>query len=165
MFKIWIDQIVSEAVGFIHPINKQKREQLNCSTSNEKWQNFWFDGNKTLMTCMILDQAINTERFDVETSRESKAFWIKNNKEVKFLPGNIAKSFPQLIVYAVHDCGIKILNARHFKSLRKLEALNLGGNEIDTVVVDSFEDLTELVYLGLHYNKIQFLDPKCFHHW
>ena len=121
-------------------------------------------GETNLQVCFINYQKIDGEGFSIDgdSNHVVQAFYIKSNKEVEFLPENIDGSFPGLFLYEIWNCSIKTVNVKHFKGLKRLEALALAFNEIKSIDGDSFKDLTNLLSLKLNSNKIKKIDPKWF---
>ena len=132
-FKLWINQIISEDGFFFNP--KVNQANLTCSNKLQLWTGFPDLKAKRLQTCNIEDQKIDDEEFSIagEPDLSILAFDIDRNKEIKFLPENITKSFSGLIAYRVWDCAIRTINGEHFQSLNNLEILILLGNEIDSI--------------------------------
>ena len=161
-FKLWIDQIMSEDGEIL--IQKVVRAILRCTIESVTWTYITGGESKVLQTCNMHDQKIDDEGFSIagDLNLSIQGFSIEDNKEVKFLPENIAESFPGLMVYQVFSCSIKTVNGDHFKGLNKLESLDLARNEIESIDGDSFKDLTKLVYLFLYHNKIKSIDPNWF---
>ncbi|XP_011496622.1 PREDICTED: podocan-like [Ceratosolen solmsi marchali] len=54
---------------------------------------------------------------------------------------------------------LQIIKRQHFKNLRKLKCLLLGGNEINIIEAGSFEDLESLEELDLSNNGLDFIPP------
>ena len=161
-FKPWIDQIMSQDGEISIP--KVVRAVLTCNITSRSWPYLYASESKALKICYIEDQKIDDEGFSVagEPNLSVQGFDIEDNKEVKFLPENIAESFPALTVYQVLSCSIRFVNGKHFKGLKKLEHLNLARNEIESIDGDSFKDLTNLEDIDLNYNKIKKIDPNLF---
>ena len=161
-FKPWIDQIMREDGEILIP--KVLRAILRCTIQSIQWIHLKRNGFKNLQTCNIYNQKIDDKGFSVadEPNLSIQAFGIEHNKEVKFLPENIAETFPELIVYQVWDCSTRTVNRNHFKGLHKLEHLILVRDEIESIGGDSFKDMKKLEELNLGYNKIKTCDPNWF---
>ena len=161
-FKPWIDQIMSQDGETL--ILKVVPANLICTIQSRSWNYLVEEKTKYLQTCFIKYQKIDDEGFSVadDANQSIQGFHIEYNNEVKFLPENMVKSFPELIAYQVYNCSIKTVNGKHFKGLDKLEVLALRRNEIESIDEDSFKDFTKLVLLGLGSNKIKTIDPKWF---
>ena len=161
-FKPWIDQIMREDGEILTLINVVTN--LRCTIKLIEWTTAVWSELKDLQSCLIFNQEIDSEGFsDARHPNLSiQAFSIKDNKEVKFLPENIAESFPGLILYQVSNCSIRTVNGKHFKSLNELIILELQRNEIETIDGNSFKNLTKLEYLGLNSNKIKTIEPNWF---
>ena len=159
-FKPWIDHIMREDGEILIP--KVVRSNLRCTLKSHSWK--ILTEQKDLQTCFIDDQTIDDEESSLAggLNLSVQAFYIQNNKEVKFLPENIFKYFPGLIAYNVLNCLIRTVNAKHFKGSNSLEHLDLDQNEIKSIDGDSFKDLIKLEMLGLSFNKIKTIAPNIF---
>lgn len=71
------------------------------------------------------------------------------NKNIRYLPINVAGSFPNLIAYGASDTSISEIWKDNFKNLRQLRALSLFKNQIEIIFSDTFEDLKNLEFLWL----------------
>ena len=160
-FKLWINQKMNEDGEILDP--KVIRANLRCTFAPSIRSNLILR-YKNLQTCDIDDQKIDGEGFSIagDSSLSIRGFFIRNNKEVKFLPENIVEFFPRLIAYEVRNCSIRTVNEKHFESLSKLEYLSMDFNEIDSIDADSFKDLIKLEFLKLNNNQIKKIDQIFF---
>lgn len=71
------------------------------------------------------------------------------NKKILFLPINVAKNFPKLLVYHAAYLSIDTIKKIHFEGMNKLRWLFLDGNSIERVDSDTFEDLIDLIRLEM----------------
>ena len=161
-FKSWIDQILSQDGEILIP--KVFRAYLRCTIQSFLWKYAAGVESIALQTCNMNDQKIDDEGFTIagDPNQSILGINIRDNKDVKFLPERIVKSFPALIIYQVWNCSIRTVNGDHFKGLNKLEHLGLARNEIESIDGDSFKDLTRLEKFSLSFNKIKTIDPSWF---
>lgn len=133
---------------------------VTCIIRDNNWSYY----GKTLKTCEVKNQAIQSEGYVLKAKPDTsvKAFSIKNNKYVKFIPENLSENFPELMAISIKNCSVKNLYAKPFKNLRKLQILLVKENEIEYVPGDAFIDLINLEHLELKNNKIQFLSANVF---
>lgn len=114
-------------------------------------------------TCTI-NQNIDTEysvlASDFNTS--VKAFVIRDNKELKFLPINIGEKFLNLKEFGVVRCGLTVVSSHYFKDMRNLQDVDLDGNKIETIEAGAFKDLVNVKGLYLSHNIIRTLDENLF---
>lgn len=85
-----------------------------------------------------------------------KAFSAYNNKNIHFLPSNIADSFPDIVVFNVADCSIRGIFNENFRNLTKMEYLWLSHNKLSVIPDNAFEDSKALKQLSLG-RKFHFL--------
>ena len=168
-FKHEIDQVLSEQGEIL--LLQVVRSYLKCTNKEQIWR-FEAQGCgcfpetnfRKILTCNINNQKVDSEGFFIagDPNQSVEAFIIQHNIEVKFLPENIAKSFPELLIYKVHECSIRTVKGIHFKGLHKLEILNLDRNYIKSIEGDPFKDLKKLNILSLNFNRIETIDPNFF---
>lgn len=129
--------------------------EVICDVSTININSEYF-GNKNVKTCFIKNQAIEVEGTVIRSTPDSNTVEgvnIERNKDVKFIPDNLARTFPELTVLQVQFCGVKSIQAKHFENLRKLVYLSLFGNEIETIGSGAFSDLASLQTLYLSNNE------------
>lgn len=141
----------------------------NCELiSNEVQCDFeapdWFVIDESHIICYIRNQTIDNNGFILASSANEsvKGLKISDEADIKFIPENIAETFPLLTVIEVHDCAVEIVGDKSFRNLRELLSLNLNSNEIETVESGAFSDLLKLEHLSIGDNKIEFLTSTVF---
>jgi Leucine-rich repeat (LRR) protein len=114
----------------------------------------WSIGTKK--TCFIRSTAIPAVGFEISSKIDESVGGIdlQDNTGVKFLPENVAKKFPKLIIYNAAFCWIQEVSKENFKNLLRLQKLYLNNNQIKKISINTFEDLTELevLYLSENFN-------------
>jgi Leucine-rich repeat (LRR) protein len=127
-------------------------EKLSCEYESSNW----IYVNKTLEGCRISNQTIKDKAAIIESGfiGSYKAFNIKNDKNVEFIPTNIGEKFPNIVALQIFNCSIRKIGSKHFNNLHKLIQLTFTKNEIAEVDDKPFEDQTKLEWLGLAENKI-----------
>lgn len=110
---------------------------------------YWSLG--TLKTCYMKNTAVDSLGISFSSPKDNDvgAVDFDGNKNIQFLPENIADSFPSLLMYYAANCAIKSVTKLNFKSLRMLRKLYLYGNQISKIEGDTFDDLTLLEHLQL----------------
>lgn len=108
-----------------------------------------FDGDKH---CLMTKSSNNDSDSKVSNEKDEKVLYIdfSRNKNVEFLPVSIFENFPNLFSYRAERCEIKKVEYRNFAKLFHLHSLNLNGNKIKAISLDTFIDLVsvELILLG-----------------
>lgn len=111
------------------------------------------------------EAVFETPRVDVscDTSTDVTWFDISENKNVKFLPLNVFRKFPNLKIYYAFKSGVMEIHQNNFFGAGKLQGLWLDHNEIATIESGSFDELQALKWLYLGFNKLTTLDAHIFH--
>lgn len=100
----------------------------------------------------------SASELNLPADESMRGLMMKDNKKVLFLPINVYKSFPKLFVYAASNCSLNSVSRDNFKYLVELEALYLSHNQIEAILVNTFEDLTSLKWLIIWGNKVKFMN-------
>lgn len=92
-----------------------------------------------------------TREFLITTPADSsvEGFYSYNNKNIRFLPENLAEKFSNLIIMWAQSCSIEKISKKNFQGLNKLRGLALSSNFIEQITSDTFEDLVSLTHLYL----------------
>lgn len=121
---------------------------------NGKWNN--------LRTCFPNVYAVDDEDFTISSTNSSiLAVSMRDKKKFEFLPKNLLRTFPELIVFQARSSSLTSVG-NEFVGLSKLRFLNLDANKIENVANDAFVDLVNLESLGLAENRIHFLGKNIF---
>jgi len=75
--------------------------------------------------------------------------WFFDNKNIKFLPIGVYKSFPDLIAFFAGSCSLTTVRRENFANLNKLKSLVLNVNKITRFNDDTFQDLIAIERLHL----------------
>lgn len=112
--------------------------------------------NETFTVC---DMKIETEIYEpnvkisnFDDSVLSLTFY--TNRNIFYLPIDVAKSFPNLTAFGADETSIKEISKENFRNLRKLRCLTLVSNKIEMIFSDTFEDLESLEVLWLGKRKL-----------
>lgn len=121
--------------------------QLECEAiSNYEWN------KQVLKTCwMNRTTVINSTGLKIFSSfDETMAGLIFNeNKKIFYLPIDVHKKYPNLIIYVPAGCSLMSISRENFRNLGRLKMLWLSGNLIEKINSDTFEDLKSLEELHL----------------
>jgi Leucine rich repeat len=103
-------------------------------------------------TCFMEETTkISSKDLEISVKRDNLMGTLSfyNNKNVSFLPVNVAESFPNLSFYRADGCDIKEISKSNFQGLNELRFLYLRENKIETILIDVFEGLANLQELFL----------------
>lgn len=103
-------------------------------------------------SCSMKDYtAINAPNCTLSAQRNElvEGLNFDGNKKISYLPLNVYKNFPNLLVMSADSCFIIVIIKDNFKNLEKLEELWLYGNLIERIESNTFEDLKNLEWLNL----------------
>lgn len=78
-----------------------------------------------------------------------KGFQLMPNKEIFYLPINVAENFPNLLAYIAFQCRIQRIDKINFKNMTKLQLLDIRENQISQIKNGTFDDLLALQHLML----------------
>lgn len=136
--------------------------EASCSTYISEWG--WNFERQNLTTCFPDITYVNDEDFRISYALDQTTLGIDFEKKenIKFLPTNLFRVFPELVAMKVWFCSVISVNDNNFKGLSKLEYLSLPSNKIENVSCDAFVDLVSLVHLDLGYNRIRLLAKNTF---
>jgi hypothetical protein len=136
----------------IIPINQG--EKVSCENfaeveRDDEFFRFCFMNDTTTIEAM--DATISTIR-DVFIN----GLWFNSNKNIFYLPIHVVKELPNLGALHADDCNIKQISNANFKGLSKLRRLSLEHNQIQTVLIGTFDNSTSLEFISLG-KKVFFL--------
>lgn len=106
-----------------------------------------------LKSCELIDKTeIEVPGVTLSTAQDDdmRAIRFFDNKKIFFLPVDVYKSFPYLVLYFGHSCNIKAISKENFAHLTKLRELHLDNNRIQKIEADTFEGLksVQVIYLS-----------------
>lgn len=132
-----------------HISSADKTKQVHCE---ELGENSWSPTMTANLCCfMHSNTVIDSPWYSISSRADTNVgtLLFQGNREIYFLPINIAEKFVNLKLYNAADCSIEIIRKENFKALRNMRQLHLNRNRIEKVASDTFEDMTELelVYL------------------
>lgn len=132
---------------------------FNSITSNEiscekEGLHDWDFNVAKVKTCFMdkttLINQTNVTIANVDDSFKGLSF--EGNKNIRFLPVQVAEKIPNLLTYNARKCSVEDVSKENFKGLNKLKILHLAHNQIVVVPIDVFSDLSDLKALFLSEN-------------
>ncbi|KAG5684223.1 hypothetical protein PVAND_013461 [Polypedilum vanderplanki] len=121
--------------------------------------------SKNVMKCDISNQEIDDPEaslLEIPNGAEIEALKLDNNKNIKYLPENIAQVMPNLIEVSAKNSAIDSILPGDFEDLKRLENIDLSGNELKAIEPENFDGLIKLKKLDLSDNEIEFIDEDAF---
>lgn len=133
--------------------------QLSCILKPDQW----LLKTRTLQTCQIGNQAVHVPDVYLKPypAGAAVALSINYNRNVEYLPLNMAATFPNLYMFQVHTCSVKRIEG-HFKGLRELYGIHVIDNKLEYIANDAFIDNTKLYQIHLHINRLKHLGSELF---
>lgn len=109
----------------------------------------WSEG--VYKTCYMKNATVDSADFEISSSADTtiRALHFGDNKQIRFLPENIAQKFPNLAMLYAGYCSIEIVSYVNFKGLGNLRWLHLQTNGIEKIDSNVFKDLLLLEELFL----------------
>lgn len=104
-------------------------------------------------TCSLWGVEISSADVTISGHASTNGLTFGRNKNILFLPIELASSFPNLIAYTASNNFVSSIGKQHFENLRMLKELRLNENQIEVVARDTFEDLISLQWLNLGERK------------
>lgn len=96
---------------------------------------------------------IGTKNYEIEdkSSEEVQSIDFQAKKNVRFLPIEVYRKFPNLEAYIAERCNVSEIVQANFEDLFHLRELNLRGNKIETMRRDTFMFLVSVrkIYLSM----------------
>lgn len=114
-------------------------------------------------SCTV-NHAIDSEKYilDLPVNSTVDRFDVSDNKEVKYLPRHIGRTFMQLKTFRAVNCGLTIVRNFYFENMSKVQTLLLNDNQIKIIEANAFKNLVAVVEMWLQRNMIETLDSKLF---
>lgn len=125
-------------------------EPINCETIDNEYLT---DAYGELKLCEMTDKTsidVPGVALDVEQDESILAIRFYDNKKIFFLPVDVYKSYPKLVIYFAHSCNIKFLFKENFENLGTVKELHLDNNRIQKLDGEMFKDMASLqiIYLS-----------------
>lgn len=120
---------------------------------------------KTVMKCQITDQKIDDPEVSLHSlpnGEQVEVLKLDNNKNIKYLPENIANILPNLIEVSAKNAAIDTILPGDFEDLENLQNIDLSGNVLKIIEPETFDGLSALKNLDLSENEIEFIDEDAF---
>lgn len=118
----------------------------------------WYKFDMNLWTFNVkTDSNIFNSNMEIfgETSQSVKGITFSHIKNVKYLPVKVHKKFPNLVAYNAFNCSVQEIRYENFENLKELQYLSLSYNKISTIPSDAFKDLIKLKFLLIGNNLLQ----------
>lgn len=144
-------------VGCFHLICDIHAKQTVCKNYHHRLISALGD----VKTCTIGSAiSINEVGMTISLDRDESVdgFDISSNQKIFFLPDNIAKTFPNLVIYTSYKSPIEAVFRSNFHGLQNLKRLDINHNQIERIEVDTFNDLLQLESLYMGKYMISFSD-------
>lgn len=119
-----------------------------------------FDG---LYTCVI-NETIDNEDYVLKSTVNTSVFQflIFNQEDVKFLPKEIGRKFPNLKKLMVNFSALLVVRNFYFNKMYYLKYLDLNFNKITLIDSGAFKDLVNVNELHFEGNLIETLEENLF---
>jgi Leucine rich repeat/Trypsin len=133
---------------------------LNCKFT--EFRNFWCSARR--LTIESDDYHIAGVKGKLNSSASSRYVekFVIEDQQTKFLPVNLGKIFPILVLYKVKSSSLTAIRNCDFTDLNSLTHLSVTGNFLGNLTDDVFVGLSKLQNLNLENNTIQSLPYEIF---
>lgn len=129
----------------------------------------WQSAQKTLYTCFVASAEIK-EPFAVIESFKGEHEGDKTDQDVEgisvlntvveYFPRRLHKTFPNLVMLQIINCGLKNISHKDLLGLENLNSITIVSNPLTTLPDDLFTDMVHLKKIQLSDNKIEFASSK-----
>lgn len=128
---------------------------MTCEYSDTDWQPL----QEQLYTCDIFTQTIDSPdykiKFEPSESEKVRGLRFNDNKNVRFLPSNIAEIFPDVKALTASGTHLNMLSSNDLKGLSKLKYISFANSDLTEIEDGTFKDLNELQELDLSDSSIR----------
>jgi hypothetical protein len=88
-----------------------------------------------------------------------------NGRTMEFFPRHLERQFRQLRAIAFHNTGMRVLHSEDLRPFgERLETIRVSGCEIEVIEQDLFRHNPNLRGIGMHRNRIKFIDGDSLQH-
>jgi Leucine rich repeat len=110
------------------------------------WAYFWHRHT----SCFINETTvIDSDDFGISSDANATGLYINENSKIMFLPIELNKIFPSLMVIDATSCSISKISYANFEGLTNLRRLWLRDNDIEEITSGTFKDLPSLIDVDL----------------
>jgi Leucine-rich repeat (LRR) protein len=140
--------------------------QLQCSYSLRS-TTLWPSHARCRINYIDFPSKFESEKHSFSGSSSEKSattvFQIHGADPVDFIPLDILTEFPNLNGLVIGHSKLPTVKTGLFKTeLQKIEYLDLGWNNIETIEANAFQNLVKLQWIRLYGNKIRTLSNRVF---
>ena len=98
-----------------------RSDQLTCKPLSD------YHNDRIRWACVIENQKVETAGVTIKSEPRWKfeVLYIRDQKNLKFIPENLAETFPDLTEIFINSCPVKIINENQFKGLQNLKYLKM----------------------------------------
>ncbi|CRL03106.1 CLUMA_CG016755, isoform A [Clunio marinus] len=131
--------------------------EISCYYQQLDWAGFPDSYTCTVTSATITEEGIEIKDFigehmEGKSNKDVTALRF-NNTVVSFFPRGIFKTFPNLKVLEIHNCGLKKVSRSDLEGLETLKTFYLQKNRLKTLPIDLFDDMRDLQRIFLSENK------------
>lgn len=140
------------------------RRAITVDCESYEVMNRWDERLLQVEVCLMNEKtAINTSGIEIFSKNlRVRNLTMSSNPRIFYLPENVHKSFPNLVILEAENCRIKEISKNNFRGLTRLKILKLAFNMIASIDAGIFYDNRELQYIDLSeltifdvYNSLQ----------
>lgn len=102
------------------------------------------------LTCIVNETSvIESDDYRISSDVNATGVYFNDNPRIFYLPHQLSKVFPRLMVIDVTYCSVKKVSLDNFEGLVNLRRLWLRDNLIEEIPADTFKDLISLIDIDL----------------
>lgn len=122
-------------------------------------------------TCQLKDLVIDSDNVKItgvsgnhraEHSNEDVEVLWADQQQIKRLPRKLHKFFPNIKALVITDSMLQAVQSSDLVAFKKLQSIDLQGNEIKSIDGDLFRNNPDIQYISISNNPLQHVGPNIF---
>lgn len=105
---------------------------------------------ESLITCLMnRSTTIDFNNTRVDDDSEARVLYLSENKNIFYLPVDLYKNLPTVMIIDGSSCSIKTLGPENLRNLKFLKILSMSSNQLESIPKGTFKGLISLKLISL----------------